>query len=170
MPSFLNEVENEGLVVIGRVIEPETFDSPEPIKALVATIEAEAAKHSLPLGLVYCGTTINWPDDVEFTSIVIGLVTFSGAGDDDVPLAGEVGPKAMDVSRGDAIPESFWSALEEKHNVKLEGPTEVYLAVAGWTWASLGDDEVCASADHDGFTVIPEELRSEKQPMLVGYC
>jgi hypothetical protein len=91
MSSRLNEMENEGLVVIGRVVGNE-YDSPEPIEALAAAVDAWGEKLSLPLGLVYCGTTINWPDDVRYTPIVIGLVTFSGFGDDDEPVAGEVGP------------------------------------------------------------------------------
>jgi len=172
MVSRLNEMENEGLIVIGRAVGDE-FDSHEKIEALAKTVDAWATEHSVPLALVYCGTTINWPDDVGFTPIVIGLVTFSGYGDDDEPVAGEVGPKAMDVGRAAEIPSGFWEAVEREHGVELEGEVDVLLAVAGWTWVGLdrGEDDVCGvSAEDDGFCVVPAELRSESFVVKVGYC
>lgn len=173
MSSRLNEMENEGLVVIGRVVGNE-YDSPEPVEALAATIDAWAEKLSLPLGLIYCGTTINWPDDVQYTPIVIGLVTFSGYGDDDEPVAGEFGPEAMDVGQARAIPEEFWSSLRETHGVTLSDTDEVYLAAAGWTWVSFGPpegDSVCSvSTEDDGYRVIPLELRRGHWTARVGYC
>ena len=173
MSSRLNEMENEGLVVIGRVVGNE-YDSPEPIEALAAAIDAWGEKLSLPLGVVYCGTTINWPDDVRYTPIVIGLVTFGGCGDDDEPVAGEVGPADMDVGRAKAIPAEFWNSLREKHGVTLSGSDEVYLAAAGWTWVSIGTpdgDRVCSvSTEDDGYRVIPVELRQGQWTVRVGYC
>jgi len=142
--------------------------------AVAAAVDAWGAKLSLPLGLVYCGTTINWPDDVEFTPIVIGLITCSGFGDDDAPIAGEVGPEAMDRARADAIPEAFWQDLAEKHGVALTGDPDVYLAAAGWTWTRLERDEgdtVCSvSTEDDGYTRIPEDARGGSYLMHVGYC
>ena len=173
MSSRLNEMENEGLVVIGRVVGNE-YDSPEPIEALAKAVDAWGEKLSLPLGLVYCGTTINWPDEVKYTPIVIGLVTFSGFGDDDEPVAGEVEPSEMDLARAKAIPEAFWNALREEHGVTLSASDEVYLAAAGWTWVSMGSAEgerVCSvSTEDDGYRVIPEEIRSGTWEVRVGYC
>lgn len=173
MSSRLNEMENEGLVVIGRVVGNE-YDSSAPIEALAAAVDAWGGKLSLPLGLVYCGTTINWPDDVKYTSIVIGLVTFSGFGDDDEPVAGEVNPSAMDIARAKAIPEEFWRCLREEHGVTLSESDDVYLAAAGWTWVSMGSAEgerVCSvSTEDDGYRVIPEALRSGTWEVRVGYC
>ena len=173
MSSRLNEMENEGLVVIGRVVGNE-YDSPEPIEALAKAVDAWGEKLSLPLGLVYCGTTINWPDDVKYTPIVIGLVTFSGFGDDDEPVAGEVGPQAMDVGRAKEIPAEFWSSLRETHGVTLPDTDEVYLAAAGWTWVSMESpegDRVCSvSTEDDGYRAIPVELRQGRWAVRVGYC
>lgn len=172
MPSHINELENEGIIIIGRPVETE-FDTPEPIEALAQTIDELAAKHSLPLGLVYCGTTVNWPDEVELTPIVIGLVTFSGFGDDDEPLAGTVGPEHMDAARAEEIPETFWAALSDKHGVEFGGGADVLLAVGGWTWANLEKDDehvFGVSSEDDGYLAIPEELRSQTFDMKVGYC
>ena len=173
MSSRLNEMENEGLVVIGRPLRNE-YESPEPIEALAATIDAWGQRLSLPLGLVYCGTTINWPDDVRYTSIVVGLVTFSGYGDDDEPVAGQLGPTDMDLARGTAIPEEFWQALRDEHGASLPDENEVYLAAAGWTWVSVdGPDgkRVCSvSTEDDGYCVLPEELRQGHWSVRVGYC
>ncbi|MCB9705473.1 MAG: hypothetical protein H6711_26620 [Myxococcales bacterium] len=173
MSSRLNEMENEGLVVIGRPLLNE-YDTPEPIEALAATVDAWGTKLSLPLGVVYCGTTINWPDDVQYTPIVIGLVTFSGYGDDDEPVAGDVDAKAMDLARAKAIPAEFWRALADEHGVEVPDTDDVFLAAAGWTWVALdGDDgeSVCSvSTEDDGFTVIPEELRGGSYTVRVGYC
>lgn len=174
MSSSLNDMENEGLVVIGRPVASE-YDSPEPIEALAAAIDAWGERLSLPLGLIYCGTTINWPDDVQYTPIVIGLVTFSGYGDDDEPVAGEVGPAEMDLARAKAIPAEFWRSLAEEHGVSFASDEdEVYLAAAGWTWVALDSatkKSACAvSTEDDGFCVIPEALRGQSFSVRVGYC
>jgi hypothetical protein len=173
MSSRLNEMENEGLVVIGRVVATE-FDAPGPIEALAEAVDAWGAKLSLPLGLIYCGTTINWPDDVRYTPLVIGLVTFSGYGDDDEPIAGEVVAKEMDISAAAAIPAEFWRALEEEHSITFDGDVDVHLAAAGWTWVALDDGAgktVCSvSTEDDGHCVIPAELRGGAWNMRVGYC
>ena len=172
MSSRMNEMENEGLIVIGRRIGNE-WETPEEVQAVAATVDAWGKKLSLPLGLVYCGTTINWPEDVEFTPIVIGLITFSGYGDDDEPVAGQVGPESMDVSRASAIPDGFWQALADEHQVDFSGDVDVYLAAAGWTWVRLAKDgeSVCGtSTEDDGFRVIPVEARTGTYEMTVGYC
>lgn len=173
MNSRLNETENEGLIVIGRPLGNE-YDSPEPIEALAATIDAWGQRLSLPLGLVYCGTTINWPDDVQYTSIVVGLITFSGYGDDDEPVAGQLGPADMDLGRARAIPEEFWQALRDEHGVSVPDENAVYLAAAGWTWVSVdGPDgeRVCSvSTEDDGYCVLPEELHQGHWSVRVGYC
>ncbi|MCA9660647.1 MAG: hypothetical protein KC486_20060, partial [Myxococcales bacterium] len=129
-------MENEGLVVIGRPLRNE-YDAPAPIEALAAAVDAWGRKLSLPLGVVYCGTTINWPDDVQYTPIVIGLITFSGYGDDDEPVAGDVDARAMDLARAEAIPAEFWRALADEHGVEVPEKDDVYLAAAGWTWVAL---------------------------------
>ena len=173
MSSRLHETDNEGVVVIGRPLGNE-YDSPDPIEALAATIDAWGQRLSLPLGLVYCGTTINWPDDVQYTPIVVGLVTFSGYGDDDDPVAGELVPADMDVGRARAIPQEFWQALRDEHGVSVPDEDDVYLAAAGWTWVSVDGPEgesVCAvSTEDDGYRVIPEALRQGNWSVRVGYC
>ncbi len=173
MTSVLNEMENEGLVVLGRPVSNE-YDAPEPIEALAEFVDAWAAKLSLPLGLVYCGTTINWPDDVEYTPILIGLITFNGYGDDDEPTAGEVTPEAMDLSRAKAIPAEFWRELQSVHGVKVPKGDRVLLAAAGWTWVELVDaagERVCSVSTEDaGYRTIPAKLRTGTWSARVGYC
>ena len=172
MGSRLNEMENEGLVVIGRGVGNEWAEQ-EKVEAVAAAVDAWGAKLKLPLGLVYCGTTINWPDDVELTPIVIGLITFSGFGDDDEPVAGEVPPEAMDGARAASIPDAFWQDLAETHGVELTGGSDVFLAAAGWTWTRLEHDgaTVCSvSTEDDGYTRIPAEARAGSYRMHVGYC
>ena len=174
MSSRLNDMENEGLVVIGRLVGSE-YDTPEAIERIAEAVDAWGRKLSLPLGLVYCGTTINWPSDVQYTSIVIGLITFSGYGDDDEPVAGELGPEDMDIARAEAIPADFWRALQQEPGVELSGSDEVYLAAAGWTWVALAPDEgsksvFSVSTEGSGYRAIPQELRSGHWTVRVGYC
>ena len=173
MSSVLNEMENEGLVVLGRPVSNE-YDTPEPIEAIAEFVDAWAAKLSLPLGLVYCGTTINWPDDVEYTPIIIGLITFNGYGDDDEPTAGEVTPEAMDLARAEAIPAEFWQALKKEHGVNVTRSDKVLLAAAGWTWVELVDaagKRVCSVSTEDaGYCAIPSKLLDGTWSARVGYC
>ena len=182
--SYLNESENEGLVVVGRPIE--SMKEHDRIRALADAVDAWADRLSLPLALVFCGSTINWPprrgegspaphqvnDDPSHYGLLIGLVTFDGAGDDDDDVAGVVEPSAMDRQQAERIPDAFWSDLHEKHGVALANPVDVYLAAAGWTWARLEGEgqELQVSADDNGYCVIPEEARSEALTMKVGYC
>jgi hypothetical protein len=172
MSSRLNRLENEGLVVIGRAVTND-WASADAIRAAAEAVDAWGQKLSLPLGLVYCGTTINWPDGYQYTPVLIGLVTFSGFGDDEEPIAGEVPPESMDIARASAIPEELWRSLEEQHGVEL-GDLDVYLAAAGWTWTRLemaDGGTVCGvSTEDDGYRAIPEEGRSEHCVMSVGYC
>lgn len=171
MTSRLNEMEYEGLVVIGRLVAT-TYDRPDEVEALADVVDQWAEKLSLPLGLVYCSTTVNWPDGVELASILIGLVTFSGYGGNDAAIAHDVSPDAMDISRAEAIPSAFWQALEQEHGVTFEGGVDVRLAVAGWAWARLErEGTVCsAAAEDDGHVVIPDNLRVADCVMRVGYC
>lgn len=171
MSSRLNEMENEGLIVIGRPVGSE-WDDCEKVQAVAAAVDAWASKLSLPLGLIYCGTTINWPDEVKYTPILIGLITFSGYGDDDEPVAGVVEPSAMQADKASKIPAEFWADLEATHGVAFSGEPDVYLACAGWTWARMegGGHKVSTSTEDSGFRVIPEAARSATLTMKVGYC
>ncbi|MDX2088274.1 MAG: hypothetical protein SFX73_10510 [Kofleriaceae bacterium] len=132
-----------------------------------------AEKLSLPLGLVYCSTTNNWPDGVEYAGILIGLITFSGYSDVNQTVAHTVSADALDLARAEAIPGEFWEVLEQEHGVEFEGGVDVRLAVAGWAWARLDRDGAggcSAAAEDEGHTVIPAELRSGECVMHVGYC
>jgi hypothetical protein len=172
MTSRLNEMEYEGLVVLGRVVAT-TYGSPDEVEALADVVDGWAEKLSLPLALVYCSTTMNWPDGVEYAGILIGLVTFSGFGDTDNSVAHDVGADATDLSRADAIPSAFWEELEKEHNVEFEGGVDVRLAVAGWAWARLeldGSVSCSAAAEDEGHTSIPANLRGVACVMRVGYC
>ncbi len=171
MSSRLNEMENEGLIVIGRPLSNEWEDC-EKVKAVAAAVDAWASKLSLPLGLIYCGTTINWPEEVKYTPLIIGLVTFSGYGDDDEPVAGVVPPSAMSASEASKIPAEFWADLEATHGVAFSDEPDVYLACAGWTWARMegGGHKVSTSTEDSGFRIVPEAARGTALTMKVGYC
>jgi hypothetical protein len=165
-------MEYEGLIVIGRPVAT-SYDSPDDVEALADVVDEWAKKLSLPLGLVYCNTTVNWPDGIEFASILIGLVTFSGYGATDDSIAHNVSPDAMDLSRAEAIPSDFWEVLEQEHDVGFAGGVDVRLAVAGWAWARLERDGtvLCsAAAEDDGHALIPDHLRVAECVMRVGYC
>jgi hypothetical protein len=173
MPSYLNETENEGLIVIGRPVRGE-FESADAIQEAAAAVDALAKKHGLPLGFVYAGTTINWPDEFEYTPCLIGLVTHVDYGSDDVernPL-----PRAALAPR--AIPDEVWDALRDDHGLDLEEETGTYLAVAGWTWTSIDDANgeriVGVSAEDDGFVRIDDEERVMRGDaplqMRTSYC
>lgn len=165
-------MENEGLIVIGRPVDGELSD-PETVQAIAATVDAWAQRTGTDLGLVWCGTTINWPDDMEFTPSIIGLITFSGFGDDDEPEAGEVTPEMLDGGRGASIPEELWSELEQEHGIAFDGETDVYLAAAGWTWVRMkpeGGKELAVSTEDDGLVKVPVEARGKSWMMRVGYC
>jgi hypothetical protein len=170
--SRLNEMEYEGLIVIGRLVAT-SYQRPDEVQALADVVDQWAERLSLPLGLVYCSTTMNWPDGVEFAGILIGLVTFSGYGASDAPIAHDVSPDAMDISRAESIPSELWEVLERDHEVTFEGTVDVRLAVAGWAWARLERDGavLCgAAAEDDGYVRIPDEVRSAECVLRVGYC
>ena len=82
MPNYLNEMENEGLIVIGRVVQTE-FDSAAAIERAADRVSELATEHGLPLGFVYAGTTGNWPDQFEYTSCLVGIVTHVDYGSDE---------------------------------------------------------------------------------------
>lgn len=184
MHSRLNDMRNEGLVVIGREVKNEWADA-ETIRAVANTVEEWARKLSLPLGLVYCGTTINWPDDVdEFTPILVGLITFAASEEDaerfdendeevEDPVAGKLDPRAMDVSRAAEIPDEFWTAIAEQHGVEFGEGVDAHLAVAGWAWVSLRLDSetvLNVSAEDNGHRVIPLDQRGDDYEVRVGTC
>ncbi len=171
MTSRLNEMEYEGLVVVGRPVAT-SFGCPDDVEALAAVVDHWAEKLSLPLGLVYCSTTGNWPDGVELASILIGLITFSGYGGTNYDIAHSVSPDAMEVSRAEAIPGDFWDVLQQEHDVEFDDGVDVRLAVAGWAWARLERDGkvMCGvAAEDDGHVIIPDELRAAECVMRVGY-
>ena len=89
---------------------------------------------------MYCGNDDQLADDVKYTPIVIGLVTWSGFGG---RRAGRRGSRAQrDGHRaGEGDSGGVLALLREQHGVTLSETDEVYLAAAGWTWVSMGSDE-----------------------------
>jgi hypothetical protein len=172
MTSRLNEMEYEGLVVVGRPVAT-SYDRAADVEALADVVDQWAEKLSLPLGLVYCGTTLSWPEGGESAGILIGLITFSGYGGTNYDIAHTVSPDAMDGSRAEAIPGEFWDVLQQEHDVEFDGEVDVRLAVAGWAWARLERDGTVkcgVAAEDDGHMIIPDELRAAECVMRVGYC
>lgn len=171
--SILNEVENEGLIVLGRTVKSDDYTaefvtkSAEAVEALAKSLGIEG------VGLVYCGTTINWPGDVD-AGMVIGKITLKAApieddedededdgGDEDyLQVVARVQPEHMDLAQVAGLNDAFWKALEEKHGIVTEGENDAYLAAAGWTYATLNEDEVVASAEAEGFAAIPKDFQT----------
>jgi hypothetical protein len=123
---------------------------------------------------VYAGTTINWPEEFEFTPCLIGLVTHVDYGSDDVkpnPL-----PRSALAPR--EIPDEVWAALRDEHGIELEEETGTYLTVAGWTWTAIdgadGERILGVSAEDNGYVRIDSEPRlmdgDEPLQMRTSYC
>ncbi|MCB9603992.1 MAG: hypothetical protein R3B99_37380 [Polyangiales bacterium] len=173
MPNYLNETENEGLIVIGRVVEGE-FESSDAIEAAAATVTEIGKKHGVALSFVYAGTTINWPNDFEYTPSLIGVVTHVDYGSDEQD-GNEPLPRSALAAR--AIPDAVWAELADA-GVEVSGETGTYLAVAGWTWTEINDAEgeriVGVSAEDDGYVRIDDETRvmqgDAPLTMRTSYC
>ena len=172
MVNYLNEMENEGLIVIGRPVDSE-FESSEAIEKAAQFVSELAAKHGIPLGFVYAGTTINWPDDFEFTPSIIGLVTHVDYGSDDID-GNEPLPRSALAPR--PIPDEVWKALSD-YGLDLDDETGTYLAVAGWTWTQIsadGERIAGVSAEDEGFVRLDDKevIMEGDEPlsMLTSYC
>ncbi|MCA9605550.1 MAG: hypothetical protein KC619_08140 [Myxococcales bacterium] len=169
----MNETENEGLIVIGRVVEGE-FESVEAIREAAKSVTEIGNKHGVALSFVYAGTTSNWPDDFAYTPSLIGIVTHVDYGTDEQD-GNEPLPRAALAPR--TIPDGVWADLGDA-GVELSEETGTYLAVAGWTWTEINDADgeriVGVSAEDDGFVCIDEETRvmegDEPLTMRTSYC
>ncbi len=171
MVSYLNEMENEGLIVIGRRVSG-SFETSEEVEAVAKTVDGWAKRTGRDLGLVWCGTTINWPDDVEGTASIVGLITCVVPGEDDESKGMEVDPDAMDLSRAQ-IPDELWKALKDEHGLTFKGKTDVFFAAAGWTWARMtceGAKDLYASTEDEGYIRVPPSARDKTWTMVVSYC
>ncbi len=170
MASQLCEMENNGLIVIGREVGKE-FESVEEIEAAAAKANEWAQKTGLPLGFVYCGTTINWPDEFEYTPCLVGAVTYVHWGGDDEPPS----PIPSSAFTKPAIPDEFWAAMNEL-GLQLSGETKSYVAVAGWTWTSIkdasGEHITGVAAEDNGFRAIDDLDLGSKEglQMEASYC
>jgi len=173
MPMYLNEMENEGLIVIGRPVRNE-FESAEAIAKAAAFVSELGAKQGVALSFVYAGTTINWPDGFEFTPSLIGIVTHVDYGSDE--MDGNE-PLPREALKPREIPNSIWEALGE-YGLEVEDETATYLAVAGWTWTAIkgadGERITGVSAEDYGYARIDGIARimegDEVLTMLTSYC
>lgn len=173
MTRYLNEMENEGMVVFGRPIRAQ-FESAAAIEAAADEVERLSARFGVSMSFIYCGTTINWPDEFEYTPCVIGHVSFVGYGDD---YDDEPTPIPASAFEPTEIPDGFWEALRE-YGLELERDAdELYLAVGGWTWASIQDaggaNVAMVSAEDYGYTRIGDKAvikNGENLTMRVSYC
>lgn len=170
--SYLCEMENVGLIVVGRLVNSE-FESADAIEDAADAVATVAAKYKLPISFIYCGTTINWPDDYEYTASMVGLVTHEHYGDDE----DEGAPVPASAFEKKEIPEEFWSELSETTGMKFSGSNATYLAVAGWTWTDLsvnGERVVGADSEGSGYTKIDGNDQvmnsSETLMMRASYC
>jgi hypothetical protein len=128
----INEMENEGMIVFGRGLQKELRTS-SSVESIANVIQNLGEKYGIKLELIYCGTTINWPEDVEYTPVMIGVVLFEHYDDNGTP---KILPQRVweDVPE---IPSAFWTTLEKEYGLKSVGTDTLHLAVAGWTWARL---------------------------------
>ncbi|TXD37368.1 hypothetical protein FRC96_08480 [Lujinxingia vulgaris] len=173
MAGYLNEMENEGLIVIGRPVRSE-FESADAIKKAAAFVAELGAKHGVPLSFVYAGTTINWPDDFDFTPSLIGIVTHVDYGSDEMDGNEPLPRQALEPRE---IPDAIWEAPGE-YGLEVEDETSTYLAVAGWTWTEIkgadGERIKGVSAEDYGYTRIDGITRimegDEALTMRTSYC
>lgn len=174
MPSYLNDMEQQGLIVIGRPVNGE-FESAAAIEQAADFVDELATEHGLPLlGFVYAGTTVNWPEMFEYTPCIIGLVTHVDHASDE---ADRKAPLPRAALAPHAIPEEIWTALAE-HGIDLAADTGTYLAVAGWAWTQIngadGKPIVGVSAEDDGYVRIDDQERvmrgDEPLTMRTSYC
>lgn len=172
MGSQICEMENNGVIVIGRVVKGD-FESTDEIEELGAAVDALGRKLGKNLGIVYCGSTINWPDDFEYTPIVAGIITHVHWGDEEA----EPGPLPAAALTKEPVPGELWELIAEKGK-KVSGEDQVLLAIAGWTWASIhgndGERIVGTSGEDSGYVRIDDKPRimSGKEPltMKASYC
>lgn len=173
MPNYLNEMENEGLIVIGRPVKSE-FESTDAIMAAADLVSQLASEHGIDLGFVYAGTTINWPDDFDYTPSLIGIVTHVDYGSDEVDGNEPLPRSALTAP---PIPDEIWDALEA-HGLEFADKTRTYLAVAGWTWTSINDADgeriIGVSSEDDCYVPIDDIDRitkgDEPLTMCTSYC
>ena len=164
------ELENKGLIVIGRTVGRE-FESVDEIRAAAARADEWERKSGLPLGFVNGETTITWPDEFEWTGCLLGAVTYIHHGGDDAPAS----PIPQSAFTEPDIPDEFWAEMDEL-GLELSGETKTYLAVAGWTWTYIqdadGEDIVGVSAEGKGYREIDDlDLGSaEGLQMDASYC
>ena len=172
MASQICEMENNGIIVIGRVVHGD-FESTDEIEELASAVDALARKTKQNLGIVYCGTTINWPDEFEYTPIVAGIITHVHYGDEEA----EDGPLPASALTPQTVPSELWDLIAEKGK-SVKGEDHVYLAIAGWTWASIhgnnGERIVGTSGEDSGYVRIDtkDRIMSGKEPLTIksSYC
>jgi hypothetical protein len=201
LPDFaFVETANHAVVVVGRVLERTGIRSPTHLAGVRDTVRRWAERTGLPLAVVHTGTCRSWDlgaDDLRGPSqlCVIGLVTafVSGQEERELPVG------ALDPRLAERIPSGLWHELEDVHDLQLDvahpawdgdddddhgrrrhashdysGPG-VYLAPAGWSWASIRrDGEHLASSSSDStYTVVrlDDELgRLAPLVLCSGHC
>ncbi len=169
----LYEMENVGLVVFGRVADTE-FESVDAIEKAGEDVAELAKKHRVRAELIYCGTTINWPDDFEFTPVAIGIVKYESYSSDDDYGEGAEEPEVVPpaVFSADRIPQDFWTELAER-GITANGEDRTMLAIGGWTWTELRQgDEVIASTSGEDDGCIDIAIDPSAGPIQIrsGYC
>lgn len=172
MGSQICEMENNGIILIGRVVNGD-FESCDEIEDLGAAVDALGKKLGKNLGIVYCGTTINWPDEFEYTPVVAGIITHVHWGDEEA----EAGPLPASAVVKQSVPTELWELIKEKGK-SVSGEDQVMLAIAGWTWASIhgndGERIAGTSGEDSGYVRIDDKPRimSGKEPLTIkaSYC
>ncbi|MEM9067023.1 MAG: hypothetical protein AAGE52_00915 [Myxococcota bacterium] len=173
MGRFLCDMENNGLIVVGRVVETE-FKNVDEIRNAARAIDEWARSNKSTAAFVYCGTTINWPDEFEFTPSLIGLVTHAHYGDDEAVAE----PVPASAFAPQTTPAALWKLVTEDLGLSVSGEDHTYLAIAGWTWTEIngadGERIVGVSGEDDCFTRIDTEERvmsgNEALTMRSSYC
>lgn len=147
-----------GLIVCGRELKI-SFTSVDQIESIYKTVERVGKKHKLKLKLVYCGTTINWPDpeQIDFPALV-GIVTHETVEEEFRTL-----PKSALSPK--KIPAGVWSALNAT-GLAFSETDATYLAVMGWAAASIqvGDGKPLCSVQVD----YPSYRRIDGEAKIMG--
>ena len=165
-------MENQAIIVKGRLIETQ-FENVGAIRDTAAFVDKWAKKSGLKqLSFVYCGTTINWPDDLGYACIV-GWVLLDDIYEDDDALPQKFSRDRLTLNK--EIPEKFWTDLKE-FGISVGETEATYLTVGGWGWADLKDDDallVRVSGEDYAFKKLDiDSLQSGsgQLSLTVGYC
>ena len=170
MTDIFRDSINEAVLVFGRRVSQDTLESAELTQRGVRSLAEYVGSLGPDLRYVHMGTTVNWvegaADEIpsEGADAIIGRVV---ARAEDHDGEGSGGPVKLDRSQFENLSPNapdFWSKIEARLGVSIEGPDTLVLAPAGWSVAELHDgaavydeDDECFGEDHEPLAITCSE-------------